>query len=139
MASTDQRPAPDLREDSTKALLSRATQQLTQLVREEMRLAQAEMVAKGRRFQIAGGMFGGAAVVAVVAFQALAAAAIAALALALPVWGAALIVAGVLAAVAALLAATGRKRMREGAPPKPQQAIDSVKADLAVVRERAHR
>jgi hypothetical protein len=139
MASTDQRPAPDVPEDSTKALLARASQQLSRLVREEMRLAQAEMVAKGRRYQIAGGLYGGAAVVGVVAFQALVAAAIALVALALPVWLSALLVAGALAAVAALLAATARKRMREGAPPRPEQAIDSVRADLAEVKERAHR
>ena len=59
-----------------------------------MRLAQAEMVQKGKRAGIGRGMFGGAAAVAFVSFLAFTTAAIAALSLVLPVSAAALIVAG---------------------------------------------
>jgi hypothetical protein len=41
-------------------LVQRASQQLSQLVRDEMRLAQAEMTEKGKRFGKGGGLFGGA-------------------------------------------------------------------------------
>ncbi|WP_077058193.1 phage holin family protein [Streptomyces sp. MP131-18] len=139
MTKTEQEPARSLDEESTGALISRTSRQLSQLMREEMQLAQAEMIAKGRRFGKGGGLYGGAAVVAVVAFQALAATAIAALALALPVWAAALIVAAALAACAAVLAALGRRQLHGAAPPRPEQAIDSVQADVAEIRERAHR
>ncbi len=120
-------------------LVSQASQQLSQLVREELRLAQAEMSEKGKRFGKGGGMFGGAGVVAFVGLQALAATAIAALALALPVWASALIITGVLFAIAAVLATMGKKQVGRAKPPTPEQAIDSVRADVAEIKERAHR
>lgn len=45
-------------------LVQRASQQLTELVRGEMRLAQAEMKEKGKRYGKGGGLFGAAGVVA---------------------------------------------------------------------------
>lgn len=120
-------------------LVSRASQQLSQLVREELRLAQAEMVQKGKRFGVGGGLLGGAGTVAFVGLQALAATAIAALALVLPVWASALIVTVVLLATAGALALAGRGQIRRAAPPAPEQAIDSVKADVAEIKERAKR
>ncbi|WP_326600193.1 phage holin family protein [Streptomyces sp. NBC_01803] len=139
MTSTDHRPGTDVHEDSVGALVSRASQQISRLVRDELRLAQGEMADKGKRFGIGGGLYGGAAIVAIVAFQALVATGIAALALALPVWAAALIVSGVLLALAAVLAALGRKKVRQATPPVPERAIDSVRADVTEIRERAHR
>lgn len=125
--------------DSVGALVSQASQQLSQLVRDEMRLAQAEMTQKGKRFGLGGGLVGGAGIVAFIALQALAAAAIAALALALPVWASALIITGVLLALAAVLGAVGKKEVGRATPPAPQQAIDSIKADVAEIKERALR
>ncbi|GGT85706.1 MULTISPECIES: phage holin family protein [Streptomyces] len=136
-----QPPAPshDHDHDSTSALVKQAAEQLTTLVRQELHLAQAEMQAKGKRYGMGGGLFGGAGLVAVLALQALVAAAIAALALALPVWASALIVTGVLAALAAILAAVGKREIHRAAPPTPQKTIDSVKADVAEIKERVHR
>src|SRR6478752_5300288 len=51
-------------EASVGELVSRASEQLTTLVRDEMRLAQVEMVQKGRRSGIGLGLFGGAGAVA---------------------------------------------------------------------------
>ena len=120
-------------------LVQRASQQLSQLVRDEMRLAQAEMTEKGRRYGKGGGLFGGAGVLGVLTLQALVATVIAALSLVLDVWAAALIVTGVLAAVTALMAALGKKQFSKGAPPKPERTMDSVKADGAAIKEGAHR
>ncbi|NEE30514.1 phage holin family protein, partial [Streptomyces sp. SID7982] len=39
-------------------LVSRASQQISELVREEMQLARSEMAEKGRRFGKGGGLFG---------------------------------------------------------------------------------
>ncbi|WP_234347721.1 phage holin family protein [Streptomyces specialis] len=142
VTSTDHRPRASVQadpEDSVGALVSRASEQVSRLVRDELRLAQAEMTDKGKRFGIGGGMFGAAAIVAVVAFQALVATGIAALALAMPVWAAALIVTGALLVLAGTLAALGRKKVGQATPPVPEQAIDSVKADVAEIKERAHR
>ncbi|MFI6436302.1 phage holin family protein [Streptomyces sp. NPDC050759] len=120
-------------------LVQRASQQLSQLVRDEMRLAQAEMTEKGKRFGKGGGLFGGAGLVGVLTLQALVATVIAALSLAVDVWVAALIVTGVLAAVTALMAALGKQQVSKASPPKPEQTVDSVKADVAEIKERAER
>ena len=120
-------------------LVQRATEQLTDLVRGEMRLAQAEMTEKGKRFGKGGGLFGGAGVLGFVTLQALVATVIAALAVPLPVWAAALIVTGVLAVATGLTALAGRDQVRSATPPAPQRTIDSVKADVAEIKESAQR
>jgi hypothetical protein len=120
-------------------LVQRASQQLSQLVRDEMRLAQAEMTEKGKRFGKGGGLFGGAGLMGVLTLQALVATAIAALSLAVDVWVAALIVTGVLAAVTAVMAALGKQQVSKASPPAPEQTVDSVKADVAEIKERAQR
>ncbi|MFJ9036973.1 phage holin family protein [Streptomyces sp. NPDC102406] len=126
-------------EEPVGELVQRASQQLTELVRGEMRLAQAEMKEKGKRYGKGGGLFGGAGLVGFLALQALVATAIAALAVPLPVWAAALIVTAVLAVIAAVLALTGKKEVSQAAPPTPEQTIDSVKADVAEIKESAKR
>ncbi|MER7108669.1 phage holin family protein [Streptomyces sp. NPDC000229] len=123
------------RDDSVGALVTQASQ----LVPDEMRLAQAEMVQKGKRFGIGGGLFGGAGMVAFLALQALVATGIAALALVLTVWASALIVCGALVVIAAVLALTAKKQVAQATPPTPERAIDSVKADVAEIKEKAHR
>ncbi|MFF7974369.1 phage holin family protein [Streptomyces sp. NPDC007905] len=120
-------------------LVQRASQQLTELVRGELRLAQAEMKEKGKRYGKGGGLFGGAGVVGFLMLQALVATMIAALAVALPVWAAALIVTAVLGVIAAVMALRGKKEVAEAAPPTPQQTIENVKADVAEIKESAHR
>ncbi|MFF3911615.1 phage holin family protein [Streptomyces sp. NPDC001848] len=120
-------------------LVQRASQQLTELVRGELRLAQAEMREKGERYGRGGGLFGGAGVVGLLTLQALVATVIAALAVPLPVWAAALIVTAALGVITAALAVTGRKQIGRAAPPAPEQTIENVKADLAEIKESAHR
>ncbi|MFF4250631.1 phage holin family protein [Streptomyces sp. NPDC001663] len=120
-------------------LVQRASQQLSQLVRDEMRLAQAEMTEKGKRFGKGGGLFGGAGLMGVLTLQALVATVIAALSLVMDVWVAALIVTGVLAGVTALMAALGKQQVSKASPPTPEQAVDGVKADVAEIKERAQR
>ncbi|MER6378200.1 phage holin family protein [Streptomyces mirabilis] len=119
-------------------LVQRASQQLTELVRGELRLAQAEMKQKGKRFGKGGGLFGGTGVVGFLTLQALVATAIAGLA-ALPVWAAALIITAVLGVITAVLAMTGRKEVSQTSPPAPEQTIESVKEDVAEIKESAQR
>jgi uncharacterized membrane protein YqjE len=120
-------------------LVTRASQQLTELVRGELRLAQAEMKEKGKRYGKGGGLFGGAGLFGFLMLEALVATAIAALAVPLPVWAAALIVTAVLGVIAGVLALTGKKQVTEAAPPTPEQTIENVKADVAEIKESAHR
>ncbi|MGY6026240.1 phage holin family protein [Streptomyces spinosirectus] len=120
-------------------LVQRASQQLTELVRGELRLAQAEMKEKGKRYGKGGGLFGGAGLVGFLMLEALVATAIAAIAVALPVWAAALIVTAALGVVAAVMTLTGKKEVSQAAPPAPQQTVENVKADVAEIKESAHR
>ncbi|MFJ7591221.1 phage holin family protein [Streptomyces sp. NPDC097617] len=126
-------------DDSVGVLVSRASQQISELVRQEMQLARAEMTQKGKRLGTGGGLFGGAGLLGVLAAQALVVAGIAALALVLPVWASALIVTAVLAVAAAVVAMAGRKQIAKAGTPAPEQAMDSLKADVAAIREKAHR
>ncbi|WP_329253650.1 phage holin family protein [Streptomyces canus] len=138
--TTDGSPRPGSpAQEPVGDLVQRASQQLSQLVRDEMRLAQAEMTEKGKRFGKGGGLFGGAGLMGVLTLQALVATAIAALSLAVDVWVAALIVTGVLAAVTAVMAALGKQQVSKASPPAPEQTVDSVKADAAEIKERAQR
>ncbi len=125
--------------DQVGELVHRASQQLTELVRGELRLAQAEMKEKGRHYGKSGGLFGGAGIVGFLMLEALVVAAIAALAVPLPVWAAALIVTAVLGVIAAVLALTGKKQVGQAAPPVPEQTIENVKADVAEIKRSAHR
>jgi uncharacterized membrane protein YqjE len=120
-------------------LVQRASQQLSELVRSELRLAQAEMKEKGKHYGKGGGMFGGAGVVGFLMLQALVATAIAALAVPLPVWAAALIMTAVLGVIAGVLALSGKKQVRQAESPTPQQTIENVKADVAEIKGSAHR
>ncbi|WP_229925050.1 phage holin family protein [Streptomyces sulfonofaciens] len=126
-------------DESVGVLVSRASEQVSQLVRQEFQLAQVEMRQKGKRFGIGGGLFTGAGLMAFLALQALVAAAIAAVTVVLPVWAAALVVVGALLLIAGALGIAGRLEMRRAAPAAPRQAIASVKTDVAELKEAAHR
>ncbi|MFI5672839.1 phage holin family protein [Streptomyces sp. NPDC051704] len=130
---------PHAAEDSVGVLVSRASQQISELVREEMQLARAEMTEKGKRYGKGGGLFGAAGAVGMLALQALTATCIAALALVLPVWASALVITAVLGIAATLTVLAGKKQVTRAGHPAPEQTIDSVKADLAEIKEKAHR
>ncbi|MFJ1970539.1 phage holin family protein [Streptomyces sp. NPDC087903] len=124
---------------SVGELVGQATEQLSRLVRQEVALAKEELAEKGRRASRGGGLLGAAGAVAYAGLLALAGTGTAALSLVLPLWAAALIVTAVLFVIAAVLAASGRAQFRRAAPPTPEQALGSVKADVEAIKERAHR
>jgi uncharacterized membrane protein YqjE len=127
----------ELRDRSTAELLKRLSDETTTLVKQEVELAKAELQEKGKQAGVGAGMFGGAGLFGVGAFAALTACVIAALDLAMPLWLAALIVALVYAAVAGVLALTGKKKVKEATPPVPEQARESVKEDVEWAKTRA--
>jgi uncharacterized membrane protein YqjE len=127
----------ELRDRSTAELLKRLSEETTTLVKQEVELAKAELQEKGKRAGVGAGMFGGAGLFGVAAFAALTACVIAALDLAMALWLAALIVAVVYAAVAGVLALTGKQKVKEATPPVPEQAAESVKEDVEWAKTRA--
>ena len=115
---------------STGDLLKQMAQDLGSLVRQEIDLAKAEIGQKGKQIGAGAGMFGGAGAVALLAFMALTAAIIIGLSEVMHAALAALIVAVVYGAIAGVLFVTGRNKVKEGAPPVPEQAVESVKEDV---------
>jgi hypothetical protein len=130
-------PENTLRDQPTGALLKELSDQTTTLVKQELDLAKAELAEKGKQAGTGAGMFGGAGLFGFGAFAALTACLIAVLATAMDTWLAALIVAVAYAAVAGVMALTGKKKVQEAAPPVPEQTKDSVKEDLEWVKTRA--
>lgn len=110
--------------------------QTTQLVRQEVELAKAELRLKGKRAGAGAGLFGGAGVLGFYAFGALTACVIAAIAEVLDVWLAALIVAVVYGLVAAILAMRGKSKVQQATPPVPERAVESVKEDVRFTKQR---
>jgi membrane protein len=129
----------DRQQDASLAeLLQRATEQTQTLVRQELRLAQLELREKGRRAGAGAGLFGAAGLTALFGVGALVAAAIIGLATALDAWLAALIVGAALLALAGVMALTGKGQVQRATPPVPEQATESVRADVDEVKERVH-
>lgn len=130
-------------EQSTAQLVQHASEQAARLVREELALARAELVEKGRHAGFGAGLFGGGGLVALFGLGALVLAAIAGLAEAVPAWLAALIVGVALLLVAGGLALLGRRQVRQAVPPMPEAATREVRADVdavtTAVRERGTR
>ncbi len=124
----------DLRDESIGDLVKQLSEQTSTLVRQEMRLAQAELQEKGKKAGIGAGMFGASGLVAFFGAATLIAASVLALATALEPWLAALIVGAVLLLVAGVAALLGKKQIEQATPPAPEQAIESVKRDVETVK-----
>lgn len=135
MTAPQQTNRPELGTEPTLgALVHDMTQQMSTLVRDEIRLAQAEMTQKGKRAGVGIGLFGGAGLVALLGTGTLIATVILALALLMPAWLAALIVTVVLLVVAGVLALLGKKNVAKATPVKPEEALDGIKEDIATVK-----
>lgn len=119
---------------STADLVSRAATQISTLVRDELALAKIELVSKGKRAGIGGGLFGAAAVLALYGTGAVIALVIVALDLVWPLWLAVLVVAVAVFAAAGLAALVGKQQLKRAAPPVPREAVAGVAADLQTVR-----
>jgi uncharacterized membrane protein YqjE len=126
-----------LRDASFGELFKKLSAETSELIRQEMALARAELSEKGKEAGKGAGLFGGAGVVGLLAAGALTAAIILVLATFLPEWVAALIVAVVYGAVAAVLALRGKQEIKRAAPPVPEQTIETTKEDVAWAKTRA--
>jgi MFS family permease len=126
-----------LDERSAAELVKALSQQTSELARQEVELAKAELSVKGKQAGIGVGSFGAAGLVGLYALGALIAAAILGLSTAVAGWLAALIVGIVLAALAGGLALTGKSKVQQATPPVPEQASESVKEDVQWAKTRA--
>ena len=131
-------PPPSTQDASIGELVSQVTAQTSRLIRDEMRLAQAELTAKGKKAGLGVGLFGGAGVFGVYGLGALVAAAILGLAHPLDAWLAALIVAVALFAVAGVAALVGKREVAQSTPAMPTEAVDGLKQDVRTLTSGGH-
>ena len=117
------------------AVVHRLSEQIPELVRSEIRLAQAELTQKGKRAGLGLGMFSLAGLLAFFAAGVLVATAVIALDLVLPLWAAGLIVAAALLVGALGAALGGRSEIQQATPPVPEHAVEGVKQDIATVKD----
>ena len=122
---------------STGELVHQAAEQLSRLVRDEIKLAQTELTRKASSMAKGAGLFGGSGVLAFYGTGCLLAAAVAGLALVLPIWAAALIVGGAVLALAGLAALLGKHELSQSTPLMPEQALQSTRTDVETIVERA--
>jgi len=120
----------DLRDRPLGELVKQLADQTGTLVRQEVDLAKAEVAQKGQQLGKGAGLIGAAAVIGLLGAGALTAFLIMLLDGALANWLAALIVGVVLAAIAAVLALQGKKKVQAAAPPVPEQTVETVKEDV---------
>ena len=116
------------------AVVHRLSEQIPELVRSEIRLAQAELAEKGKNAGVGIGLFSGAGLLALYGLAGLLTTAVIALDLALPLWLSALIVTVVVFAAAGAAALVGKKRVAQATPPVPEKAIAGAKEDLEAVK-----
>jgi uncharacterized membrane protein YqjE len=131
-------PSPT-QERSTGELVKQVSEQISALVRDELKLAQLEMTRKGKRAGMGIGMLGGSGLVALYGLGCVIACVIIAISGVLAAWLAALIVGAALLAVAGVAALMGKGRLQRAAPPVPEETVSSVKADVEEIKERARR
>jgi len=119
----------DARDRGVGELVKDLANQTSTLVRQEIKLAQAEVTERGKTAGKGAGMLAGAAVAALLGLGALTAVIVIALDGALALWLAALIVTVLWLAIAAVLAQSGKKALQASTPPAPQ-TVETVKEDI---------
>jgi hypothetical protein len=117
-------------------LALRLSEQSSTLVRSEIELAKAELRDSAMTFARAAALGAAAAVFVVVGVLALVEAIILALALTMPAWLAALIVALALFLIGAIVAFVAKRQVESG-PQGPQRAVAEAKATADALREAA--
>lgn len=119
-------------------LVQQLTTQVPDLIRSEIRLAQAEMTQKGKAAGVGIGMFSVAGLLAFFGLATLITTAILGLANVVDAWLAALVVALVLLVAAAIAGLVGKNKVSSAGPPKPELALDGLKEDIRTVKGEHH-
>jgi uncharacterized membrane protein YqjE len=116
--------SPPERGASTGEFVKQLSEQVSTLVRDELKMARLELTREGRFAGPSLGMYGASELVALYGIACLLAAAIIAIAGEIRPWLAALIVGLALLVVSAVAALMARSRMRRATPPVPEQAVE---------------
>lgn len=121
---------------TTGELVARISEDVSRLVRDELKVASLEVSSKAKKAGVGVAGLGAGGLLALYGVGALVAAAILGLAEAVAPWLAALIVAAVLLLVAAGLAVFGKRGVQKAVPPLPEEAMAGLKEDVDTLRGR---
>jgi hypothetical protein len=130
-------PTPEAH--STAKLVEQVAEQVSILVRDELKLARMEMAGKGKRAGAGLGMLGGSGLIALYGVGCLIACAIVGISRVLTAWLAVLVVGVGLLAIAGVAAIAGKGQVRKATPTVPRQAVSSMRADVEEIKERGRR
>jgi Flp pilus assembly protein TadB len=125
----------DQADKSTAQLVHDLTEQVSRLARNEVALATRELKNRAKHAGLGAAIAGAGGVFAFYGGGVLVAACVLLLALVLPAWAAALIIAGALFAVAGVAVLVARNQLRKSTPPVPTAALESTKEDIQAVKE----
>ncbi|UFU05986.1 phage holin family protein [Ruania halotolerans] len=110
-------------EPSIGSLVGKLSESLSRLIRDELQLLQAQIAEKGKSVRAGAGLLAGAAVFGLFGLGWLLTGAMLALATVLPYWAAALIVAGGVLLLAAVLGLVGKSVLGRAPTPQPKENI----------------
>lgn len=129
-------PANETTDRSLSAIVGDATREMTTLIRKEVELAKLELSREAGKAASAGGLFGGAGLLAVVALLFISAAlGLGLWELGMYPWAAALTVAVLYLVVAGIMTVVGRGKLR-ALKPAPERTIRTIREDVAWARNR---
>ncbi|MGH3544511.1 MAG: phage holin family protein, partial [Mycobacteriales bacterium] len=114
--------------------IKHAGEQVSILVKEEIKLARLELSNKSQRAGRGAGLLGGALLIALYAIGTLIAAAVLGVAVVFEPWLAALIVGGGLLLLALSLALVGKSQLKAATPAAPSETLESVRADMDALK-----
>lgn len=130
---------PQPADGSVGALVAQLSEQVSKLVRDELALAELEAKQRGKRLGAAFGALGVAGGLAFFGGCCFATAAILALAMIMQPWTAALLVGAGFLIVSGMVGTPGLLGMRFGSRGIGKASVESLKADVAAVREAVHK
>jgi Putative Actinobacterial Holin-X, holin superfamily III len=131
-------PIPEAEQQGVGQATKSVAEHASALVRLELELAALELRRKLISFALGIGLVLGAVLFLLYALGFGLASAAAGIATAVPMWGALLIVTGVLFVLTMLLAAFGLMALKKGTPPLPEQAIREAKLTTEALKDGRH-
>ena len=122
------------RKKSLGELLGELPGLLVTLVKDEIEGLKREITSRLSKLGVGAALFVVAALLGFFALAVLIAAAVLGLATVFEPWAAALIVAGVLLIIVAILVLVGVRSIKKGIPPVPENSVDSLKKDVNAIK-----
>jgi uncharacterized membrane protein YqjE len=119
---------------TTTEIVQHIADSIQDIVRSEIQLAKTELSERAKKAARAAGIMAAGIFLCLIAFLLIVATATAAVAIAIPVWGACLVIGVLLLAIGGGMAIAGRGRLKQTSL-KPDRTISSVRSDVAWIKQ----